>query len=79
MHADPHSPNPSSNAPGVACGDLVRVYRWTRARKIRITIARTLFHALLDGMGSEDESLKAEVWKRIDRELDAAKLTRDAL
>lgn len=22
MHADPQSPNPSSNAPGVACGDL---------------------------------------------------------
>jgi len=27
MHADPNSPNPSSNAPGVACGDLVRVRR----------------------------------------------------
>ena len=28
MHADPNSPNLSSNAHGVACGDLVRRCQW---------------------------------------------------
>jgi hypothetical protein len=58
---------------------LVRAYRWTAARKIRLTIAQTLFHLLLDGLGSSDPKLKAALWVRIDRELDAAKLTRDDL
>lgn len=54
-------------------------YRWTKARLVRVTIARALFRALMDGLGHDDQKLKREVWKRIDRELDAANLTRDDL
>lgn len=54
----------------------MKPYRWTKSRVIRMTIAKLLFHELLDGLGVNDEKLAKEVWKRIDRELDAMKLTR---
>jgi hypothetical protein len=35
MHADLQSPNSSSNSPGVACGDLVRVVASTMREGVR--------------------------------------------
>lgn len=58
---------------------LVRSYRWTRNRKIKFTICEHLFHGICDGLGSDDDRLLAEVWKRIDRDLKSIGLDRDAL
>ena len=54
-------------------------YRWTNARRIRYMIASDLFHRVMDGIGSDDPALEATAWQRIDKELAAAKLTREDL
>lgn len=51
----------------------------TRARRIRLAIAKTLFFAVCDGFGLNDPKMLAAIWKRIDRELKAAGLSREAL
>jgi len=52
--------------------------RLTRAQEIRLTIAKHLFFWLMDGTGG-GEKLEDAIWRRIDRELTAAKLDRSAL
>lgn len=49
----------------------------TKSQKIRLFIARVLFYEICDS--HRDEKLKVELWKRIDRELKAARLTRGDL